>query len=141
MRRLVIMATMLAVFVTGSIGAASPSDWSDCTLLVDDDARLACFDRWAQAAASRGDLPPDYEAEIEQYVINECLLTQIREEGLDETLGEDTALELMKMMMADTLVDARDSVRALVTGESREVRMAVYQVAAGTCINSTRAGR
>ena len=78
---------------------------------------------------------------ISELSLNECLLTQIWEEGLHETLGEGEVLKLMKTMLMDDLVEARDSVRFIVAGKSREARMAVYQVAADGCINSARAGR
>ena len=146
MKCLLYMAFGLLFFGVESLAKAPPTqwratpDWTNCTRLKVDKARLACFDSVARTATRDGEAP-NYEAEIEQYAINKCLLTQIREAGLDKTLGEDRALRLMKLIQKQALTESRDAIRGMVVGRSREVRIELYAAAFEACMHGARSAR
>ena len=107
--------------------------WSpgDANMLSKDGWRLPPVTKVAQAG---------YRGEIMEHVIDPCFLEGVRDHGLDEQLGEQEALKLMKMMQAEQ-VDAMVGVLLpLVEGHDQPTRLAIYTMSYAHCINGMRGG-
>ena len=85
-------------------------------------------------------LAGDLQEEITTHVIDPCFLQGIKDQELDEMLGEDEALELFKVMQAKQIEQLIDIVEPLVIQKEISVRQAVYKMALSQCIQGMRSG-
>lgn len=85
-------------------------------------------------------LAGNFQDEIMTQVIDPCFLQGIEDQGLDEMLGEDEALELLKMMQAKQIEQLIGIVEPLVVQKEYSVRQAVYTMALSQCIHGMRSG-
>ncbi len=86
------------------------------------------------------DVELNYRSEIVEHVIDHCLRTAIRVQGLDLELGEDTAINVAKSVMMEEIAAILRAVEPAVTGQSRAERFAVYEESLDLCISGMLAG-
>ena len=87
-----------------------------------------------------GDAELNYRLEIGEHVIDPCLRTAIRVQGLDLEVGEETAVNKAKAVMMEEIVTMLREVEPVVTGELRAERLAVYEESRDICISGVLAG-
>ena len=77
---------------------------------------------------------PNYEAEIDKYIVRPCWTEAAIRNGVDETIGLEQAIELLMILQADgrrTMIDA-----ALPTAKTlnRKNRLLFYEMGKAACI-------
>ena len=87
-----------------------------------------------------GDAELDYRLEIVEHVIDRCLRTAIRVQGLDLEFGEETAIKMAKSVMMEEIVTTLRAVEPAVAGQPRAERLAIYEESRDICIGGMLAG-
>lgn len=78
--------------------------------------------------------------EINAYVIDPCILASVRHQNLDEEMGEERAVQIMKMLMADGIRQMVDGISTMVEGKARSERMRLYPMLLGLCLEGVMSG-
>ena len=86
------------------------------------------------------DVKLKYRSEIVEHVIDRCLRTAIRVQGLDLEFGEEKAINMAKSAMMEEIVTMLRAVEPSVTGRSRAERLAVYEESRDICIGGMLLG-
>ena len=93
-------------------------------------------DGWILPDASDTD---SLREEIIEHVVDVCYLDSVRRSGTaDVAGGEQSALELIKILNVEEIDGMVEAVLPLVAGQDRATRMAFYAVGADTCIQAAR---
>ena len=87
-----------------------------------------------------GDVELNYRSEIVEHVIDRCLRTSIRLQGLGLEFDEEAAIGMAKSMMMEEIVTMLREVEPVVSGQPRAERLAVYQESVDICIDGVLAG-
>ena len=87
-----------------------------------------------------GDVELNYRLEIGEHVIDRCLRTAIRVQGLGLEFDEETAIKMAKSMMMGEIVTMLRTVEPAVSGQSRAERLSVYEESRDICISGVLAG-
>ena len=91
---------------------------------------------WVRA----GDVELNYRSEIVEHVIDRCLRTSIRLQGLGLEFDEEAAVDMAKSMMMEAIVTMLRELEPVVSGQPRAERLAVYQESVDICIDGVLAG-
>ena len=86
-----------------------------------------------------GDAELNYRLEIGEHVIDPCLRTAVRVQGLDLEVGEETAVNKTKAVMMEKIVTMLREVEPVVSGRPRAERLAVYEESRDVCIGGVLA--
>lgn len=87
-----------------------------------------------------GDVELDYHSEIVEHVIDRCLRTAIRVQGLDLEFGEETAIKMAKSVMMEEIVTMLRAGELAVAGQPRAERLAVYEETRDFCVGGMLLG-
>jgi len=87
-----------------------------------------------------GDAELNYRLEIGEHVIDPCLRTAVRVQGLDVEYGEEAAIKMAKAAMMEEIVTMLRLVEPSVTGQPRAERLTVYEESRDICIGGMVAG-
>ena len=75
----------------------------------------------------------DHRAEIEEYVVDPCILSVVRKEPELDALGDDDAVVMMKVLNAGVWETVVDQFSGLVSGVTDERRYRIYGNLLGIC--------
>ena len=87
-----------------------------------------------------GDVELNYHSEIVEHVIDRCLRTAIRVQGLDLEFGEETAIKMAKSVMMEEIVTMLRAGELAVAGQPRAERLAVYEETRDLCVGGMLLG-
>ncbi len=87
-----------------------------------------------------GDAELNYHSEIVEHVIDRCLRTAIRVQGLDFEFGEETAIKMAKSVMMEEIVTMLRAGELAVAGQPRAERLAVYEETRDLCVGGMLLG-
>ena len=75
-----------------------------------------------------------YRREIIEYVLHPCWRVAIRKHGLDKTMGEEQALNIMGVMQEKETQSIINALMPLISGKDRSARKLIYDISLETCI-------
>ena len=76
-----------------------------------------------------------YDTEIMAQVVDPCFMASVQRNNLDEFITEAQALELIKLIEAESIVELVEAIRPLVQGKDEETRGAVYKISLAACVS------
>ena len=76
----------------------------------------------------------NYRREIIEYVLHPCWRVAIRKHGLDKTMGEEQALNIMGVMQEKETQSIINALMPLISGKDRSARKLIYDISLETCI-------
>ena len=77
----------------------------------------------------------NYRSEIMQHVIRPCVEYSVQKNGLDETIGLDTAVDLIITINEQSYESAIGAMMTMVQGQPLNVRLALYEFGLSQCIS------